>query len=170
MPLYAYAILAVGTIVWCAPFRFVKSRQKGYLTLDRRPRGIGLQCLSYALLWQGPFWTRSLPRWQAALSVLFFVLASLLSWTGARALGRQLRLDAAVDAKHELIRSGPYRFVRHPIYTSMLCVLMATALLITSPVLFIGSVVVFLAGTEIRMNLETPYWHHALESSSRTTG
>src|SRR2546430_11040683 len=50
--------------------------------------------VAYSLLWQGHFWERFPRPWQVALSIVFFVLASLLSWTGARALGRQWRIDA----------------------------------------------------------------------------
>jgi protein-S-isoprenylcysteine O-methyltransferase Ste14 len=53
-----------------------------------------------------------------------------------------------------LIRSGPYRFVRNPIYTSMLCVLLATALLITPLWLFVAALAVFLIGTTIRIRAE----------------
>ena len=63
--------------------------------------------------------------------MVFFFLATLLSWTGARALGRQWRIDAGLSADHQLITSGPYRFVRHPIYTSMLSILLGTGFLIT---------------------------------------
>ena len=54
---------------------------------------------------------------------------SSISWTGA--LGRQWRIDAGLSADHQLITSGPYRFVRHPIYTSMLSILLGTGFLIT---------------------------------------
>ncbi len=48
--------------------------QRGSFTVDRRARwGIGLELLAYTLLWQGPFWNRSLARWQVALSILFFL-------------------------------------------------------------------------------------------------
>jgi len=82
------------------------------------------------------------------------VLATLLSWTATNALGRHLRFDAAVTADHELIRTGPYAIVRHPIYASMLAVLLGTGSMIAAPVLFIPAVVIFLIGTEIRVRTE----------------
>jgi protein-S-isoprenylcysteine O-methyltransferase Ste14 len=82
------------------------------------------------------------------------MLASVTSWTASMALGRYLRVDAALDSEHELIRSGPYRFVRNPVYTSMLCVHIATALLITPLWLFLIALAVFLAGTTIRIRAE----------------
>ena len=50
--------------------------------------------------------------------------------------------------------SGPYRVVRHPIYTSMLCLLFGTGLLVTPLALLAVSVLVFIVGTEIRVRIE----------------
>jgi protein-S-isoprenylcysteine O-methyltransferase Ste14 len=50
--------------------------------------------------------------------------------------------------------AGPYRIVRHPIYTSMLCVLLATGFVVTTLPLFLLAFVVFLIGTEIRVRIE----------------
>ena len=52
------------------------------------------------------------------------------------------------------MRSGPYALVRNPIYTSMLLVLCAVALVITGWKLFLVSLVVFVVGTEIRVRTE----------------
>ena len=82
------------------------------------------------------------------------MLAAVTSWTASIALGRYLRVDAALDTEHELIRSGPYRWVRNPVYTSMLCVHIATALLITPLWLFIIALAVFFTGTSIRIRAE----------------
>jgi protein-S-isoprenylcysteine O-methyltransferase Ste14 len=151
-----YAILAVGTIVWFAPFPIYYTRgAKGPLTKDYAARwGILLECVYYSLLWQGHFWLMTPAFWQCALSVLLFVIATVTSWTASAALGRYLRVDAALDTQHDLIRSGPYRFVRNPIYSSMLCVLLATALLITPPWLFLAALAIFLIGTTIRIRAE----------------
>jgi protein-S-isoprenylcysteine O-methyltransferase Ste14 len=155
MPAYAYAILAVGWLVWVLPFFLVNRQKQPAKQLDKRARvGILLVCISYSLLWQGRFWERSPHLWQFVLSILFFVLAALLSWTGARALGRQWRFDAGLSADHELVTAGPYRLFRHPIYTSMLCVLLATGFLITPWWLLGLAIVIFIAGTEIRVRIE----------------
>ncbi len=44
--------------------------------------------------------------------------------------------------------------VRHPIYTSMLCLLWGTGLLVTPWPMLILSTVLFLVGTEIRVRIE----------------
>jgi protein-S-isoprenylcysteine O-methyltransferase Ste14 len=123
--------------------------------VDRRARwGVLLQGLAYALLWQSTFWFRLPETWRIAVSVFFFALAALLSWTGTRALGRQWRIDAGLNLDHELIRSGPYRVVRHPIYSSMLCMLLATGFMVTPWLLLLAAVLVFLIGVEIRVRVE----------------
>jgi protein-S-isoprenylcysteine O-methyltransferase Ste14 len=155
VPAYIYAILAAGWLVWVAPFFLVKRGGGAPQTLDRRARwGIILECLAYSLLWQNSFWTRSPRPWQMASGVAFLVLAGVLSWTSARTLGRQWRLDAGLNADHQLIQSGAYRVVRHPIYTSMLCMLVGTGMLITPMLVLVLAIGIFMIGTEIRVRIE----------------
>ena len=155
MPKYAEAILAAGWLLWLMPFLLAKRSSEPAKQLDRRARwGILLVAVAYSLLWLGHFWERPLRPWQVALSIVFFVPASLLSWTGTRALGRQWRIDAGLSADHKLVMSGPYRLVRHPIYTSMLGILLGSGLLITPWWLLLPSVLLFIIGTEIRVRIE----------------
>ena len=48
--------------------------------------------------------------------------AVLLTWS-AVLLGRLLMHEAAVRDDHALVRAGPYRFVRHPVYAGYLALL-----------------------------------------------
>jgi protein-S-isoprenylcysteine O-methyltransferase Ste14 len=156
MPAYAYGILVAGWLIWVAPFFMVRRggpRPKGQI--DRRARwGVLLVALSYSLLWQGKFWERSLPAWRLGLSVTFLSLAGLLFWTSAHTLGRQWRIDAGLNADHELVTAGPYAWVRHPIYTSMLCLSIGTGFMLAPLLLLALSLVVFMAGTQIRVRIE----------------
>ena len=155
MPLYAYVVILGGTAMWFTPFLLTRFNFKGAQTVDRRARwGIFLEFVAFTLLWQGSFWSRSPEDWQVAISALFMVLANLLSWSGARALGEQLRVDAAVGADHELIRSGPYRIVRHPIYASMLCLLFGIGVITVPLWLMKVALVLCINGTEIRVRVE----------------
>jgi protein-S-isoprenylcysteine O-methyltransferase Ste14 len=65
-----------------------------------------------------------------------------------------LRFDAALTSDHELVRTGPYRIVRHPIYTSMFCLLLGTGFMVTPPLLFLVAIILFIGGTEIRVRIE----------------
>ena len=155
MPAYPYALLASGSLLWVLPFILIQRNVETPERLDRRARwGLVLVVVAYSLLWQNEFWARSPAGWRTALSVFFFALAACLSWGGARALGRQWRIDAGLNRDHELVRSGVYRLVRHPIYASMLCLLLGTGFVITPLPVLVLSVVVFMAGTEIRVRIE----------------
>src|SRR5690349_7169803 len=156
MPAYGYAILAAAWVLWVTPFVLAQKKQKQNANIiDRRARWvIFLMAVSYALLWQGKFWLQPLTKWRLMFGSLFLILANLLSWTGARALGHQWRMDAGLNKGHQLVQSGPYRFVRHPIYASMFAILLGTGIFLTSKWLFIAAVVVFIAGAEIRVRVE----------------
>jgi len=78
----------------------------------------------------------------------------VLAWSAARELGKQWRFEAALSADHELIRVGPYRFIRHPIYTSMFGMLMATGAAYTWWPMWIAGTMFFVIGTEIRVRAE----------------
>src|SRR5690349_14144727 len=142
MPAYAYAVLLAGIAAWFTPFVLAHRGVKAAVEVDRRSRwGVLLQLVGYTLLWQGHLWTRGLPLWRLAFCIFLFALAILLAWTSAGALGKNLRVDAALGAEHQLVRSGPYAIVRNPIYTSMLCVLCATGVVIARWQLFLAAVV-----------------------------
>jgi protein-S-isoprenylcysteine O-methyltransferase Ste14 len=53
--------------------------------------------------------------------------AALLAWASV-ALGRFFVHAAAVFDDHALVRHGPYRFLRHPVYASYLALLLGTGL------------------------------------------
>jgi protein-S-isoprenylcysteine O-methyltransferase Ste14 len=155
MPAYAYLLIAIGVIVWFYPFVPAHRGTTAARVVNSRSRwGLLLQFLGFSLLWQGHFWERSLPVWRVATSVILFALAALLSWTSSRALTGQLRVDAALGADHRLVRSGPYALVRNPIYTSMLLVLCACAVIIAGWKLSAAALLLFIIGTEIRVSIE----------------
>lgn len=45
-----------------------------------------------------------------------------------RHLGRNWSAEVRIGEGHELVRTGPYRFLRHPIYTAMLGMFLGTAI------------------------------------------
>jgi len=73
---------------------------------------------------------RILPReaWLAGLGIVL-TAAGLLFAVWARAyLGGNWSGSVTVKVGHELVRSGPYRWVRHPIYSGMVLAMLGTAL------------------------------------------
>lgn len=155
MPLYAYTLLAAGWLLWFVPFPINGWSTQVAKRKDVRARwGLLLQIAAYTLLFFTPFWERQPEPWRTGLASGFFSLAILLSSTAVRALGRHLRFDAALDQDHVLVNFGPYRLVRHPIYTSMLCMLLGTGFLLTPLPQLMTATGLFLAGTEIRIRVE----------------
>lgn len=61
------------------------------------------------------------------LCVIATILGLLFSVWARLALGTNWSGSVTIKADHQLIRGGPYRFIRHPIYTGMLTALLATA-------------------------------------------
>jgi len=75
-----------------------------------------------SILLQGVAWAR-LP-WRAAildpLALALLVGGLVLRWVAILTLGRHFTVNVAIARDHRLVRSGPYRLVRHPSYTGLL--------------------------------------------------
>jgi protein-S-isoprenylcysteine O-methyltransferase Ste14 len=88
------------------------------------------------------------------LSMLIGPMAPVIGWTAVTHLGRQFRINAGLYEDHQLVRSGPYAIVRHPIYASLFAILLSTLFLITEWKWVLISIAFFIAGTEIRVRTE----------------
>ena len=90
-----------------------------------------------------------------AMAALLIAVASvaLVNWA-ARCLGKQWSLGARLVEGHDLIEDGPYRFVRNPIYTGMLGMLVATGLVGMRWERLAVAVIMFAAGTYVRIRME----------------
>jgi protein-S-isoprenylcysteine O-methyltransferase Ste14 len=127
--------------------------------IDRRARwGIVLQGVAFFLVWYGRIGAQTSAGrggvWRIPFAIVFFSLADLLSWTSFRALGRQWRFDAGLNADHELVRSGMYKIIRHPIYLSMIALMLGTGFLRSSLPVLAMAFVLSVIGTEIRVRIE----------------
>lgn len=90
----------------------------------------------------------------AMCALLIAVVSVVLVNWAARCLGKQWSLEARLVEGHDLIEDGPYRFVRNPIYTGMLGMLVATGLVGMRWERLAIAVVLFLVGTCIRVRVE----------------
>ena len=71
----------------------------------------------------------SLPLWSRWTGVVaLFAGSALLVWT-FRTLGRNLTDTVVTREKHTLVVNGPYRWIRHPLYTSAGLLVVAMSLL-----------------------------------------
>jgi protein-S-isoprenylcysteine O-methyltransferase Ste14 len=75
-----------------------------------------------------------------AVGVAVLGSAGLLAWAGIRAMGRHLVAPAEVRPDTELVTSGPFALVRHPLYDSILLLWIGGALALLSPVLAVVAV------------------------------
>ena len=145
-------------IVWWYPFLFRAPHvQKRPSITVAGPSRIGLLLQSAALIlslnihvpWDAPIGTP-----QAIAAMIPGPIAVWMGWTAVSHLGRQFRIRAGLYEDHQLVRTGPYAIVRHPIYSSMLALLLAMDIAITRPVWIAITVALFLIGTEIRVRTE----------------
>ena len=72
-------------------------------------------------------WPHSLLAWGIGLALLVAGLAFAV-WARVH-LGRNWSGSVTVKEGHELIRSGPYACVRHPIYTGLITAVLGTAII-----------------------------------------
>ena len=73
-------------------------------------------------------------RW---LGVAFIFLGTLFTWWVHETLGDNFSPFLHVRKGHELITTGPYGFVRHPMYTGLFMVLIGTFLITTNIFIFL---------------------------------
>ena len=67
---------------------------------------------------------------QSAGLVVWVLGITVLLWA-ARVMGRHLAVEG-LASEHELVTSGPYRYVRHPVYASFIAIAAGTALVFRS--------------------------------------
>lgn len=89
----------------------------------------------------------------AAIGAMLTLLGLLFSGWARWHLGRNWSGTVTVKQDHTLITSGPYRWVRHPIYTGMLVALFGTALAIGAAYGFIGAGLI-LFGFVLKLRVE----------------
>jgi protein-S-isoprenylcysteine O-methyltransferase Ste14 len=145
-------------IAWSLAFVGARKRAAGQKKVVRAPAsnwGIILEAVGFALVCA---YVRPVGFEKSGPSLIASMVLGppsvALAWTAARQLGKHWRFEAALCEDHELIQTGPYRWVRHPIYASMLGMLLAVGAAWTWWPMFIAGLIVFLAGIEIRVRAE----------------
>ena len=108
----------------------VAERQSLFSALAHRlPVGLGWWMLAYPAL-PPPMNFVVIPRADLTrlVGVLICVYGLFFTIWARRTLAGNWSSDVTFKRNHELIRTGPYRFVRHPIYTGLLIMSLGTAI------------------------------------------
>ena len=124
--------------------------------------GVALQGMSFGIVWGvhreafTPIISAGDPVAMAAglLAICAAVSSVWLINTALQTLGKEWSLTARVVEGHKLATTGPYAYVRHPIYTGMLGMLVATGLAVSHWAALPAALVIFFVGTLIRVRSE----------------
>ena len=107
----------------------------------------------------------------AAVGAVLFACGIALAVWARLHLGRNWGMPMTQRAEPELVTSGPYRFVRHPIYTGLLTAMLGTALVNNLLGLIVVAVLVgyfYYSGTVEERNLAAAFPKAYPEYRSRT--
>jgi protein-S-isoprenylcysteine O-methyltransferase Ste14 len=161
----AFILVMICWFVFAGRFFLSKKPDSGKETV-RAPQsilGLALQGAGFGFVWairRQPLFSPIVDGQyilNCVLSLLAVLTAVFSVWLAVAAineLGKQWSLTARLVEGHKLITSGVYRIVRHPIYTAMLGMLLATGLVFSHWIALIIAVPVFMIGTKIRTNSE----------------
>jgi len=162
----ANAVASLGVLLCWLGFFVValRSRMAAKKKADAAKRdlrsifGIVLQGLGMALAWAGRFrfgWPISLGDWTAAVTpaAIAFLSVALFAWsTGA--MGANWSLVARTRKDHTLVQSGPFAFVRNPIYVALFGMMCSTATALGHWMNLIAAVPLYMIGTIMRVRIE----------------
>lgn len=168
MPLVSYyaGVAAFTIVIMCwfvfAGTFFLRKKTETAPEKTRAPKsflGIALQGVAFGLVWavrRTPLFSPFLDDLYA-LNLVFQIaaigLAAVSVWMAVSAigeLGKQWSFQARLIEGHKLVTSGVYQIVRHPIYTAMFGMLLATSFIISHWIAAIAGAFIFLIGTRIR--------------------
>jgi protein-S-isoprenylcysteine O-methyltransferase Ste14 len=111
--------------------------------------------------------------WSNALGIAITAAGIAFAFWARAYLGSNWSSAVTVKVGHELVRSGPYRFVRHPIYTGLILALFGTGI-VRHQVRGVIAVVLAYIGFKIKSKIEERTMINTFgaqyDEYSRTTG
>jgi protein-S-isoprenylcysteine O-methyltransferase Ste14 len=164
IPALVFALVMICWFVFAGAFFFRKSPEAAPEQKRESVSIIGLvlQGVAYATVWfiHRPAFSPIAPLSQTfeiavAVATVGVACVSVGIVTAAvKALGKEWSVTARLVVGHKLATRGPYRFVRHPIYTGMFGMLLATGVAISYWFSLLVAIAVFFVGTIIRVRSE----------------
>lgn len=89
-----------------------------------------------------------------SVGIALMLAGVALRWYAIRVLGRYFTREVAVQPGHTVIRSGPYRFIRHPSYSGALLTILGLGLAMTNWVGLAALMACALIGYSYRVMVE----------------
>ena len=142
-------------------------RKKPPVTTEQKrdPRshtGALLQGLSFLIVWVvrrpllTPFvsFSKAIAGILEIIAVVSAIASVMLVIAAVKTLGKEWSITARVVTGHKLATKGPYNFVRHPIYTAMLGMLLANGIAFSYWPALLVAIALYLSGTLNRISVE----------------
>jgi protein-S-isoprenylcysteine O-methyltransferase Ste14 len=154
-----WAVVAVGAVAMLRVFARSGGAEEGAKRSRLSTVGIALQGVGFGSTGFGPIHV-ALP-WSAPSSIICSLLVALLGGSAVaifiaatRAMGKNWSVVARTRSDHQLVRSGPFAVVRHPIYLALLLYLLSFGIAFGHFRQLAIALPLYLAGATIRIRVE----------------
>ncbi len=119
---------------------FIKRQEEGWLAVVLRVAAafpLVLMIILDIFVPQFMGWSKTnLSNWLRVVGITLALLAVLWLWWVFRTIGNNISETVLTKESHELITSGPYRWIRHPLYAGALVFLFSISLVFEDWVIF----------------------------------
>jgi len=163
LPTLVFVVVMICWLVFAGVF-LLRKKPPSPPDQKREPAslfGVALQGMSYGLVWgvRRPMFTSIFGNGPISVVTGLLAICAAVSsvWLitmAVRTLGKEWSLTARLVEGHQLATSGPYALVRHPIYSGMLGMLLATGLAVSHWLALLAALILFFIGTTIRVRSE----------------
>jgi protein-S-isoprenylcysteine O-methyltransferase len=148
-----------------------KRSKSGAVSKDRHSLGIiwlvtlAAVALGIVAAYQLRFGRLPASRLVTAISCGMFIFGMALRWYAILHLGRFFTVNVAIHSDHQVVDSGPYRFIRHPSYTGSLLTVAGFSMTLNNWASFVIIVLPCVAVTLWRVRIEEQALRAALGES-----
>jgi len=98
--------------------------------------------------------SRPISLWVSGMGMGIVVLRIWLKWWAMLTLGKYWSVQIEIRESHQLIKDGPYRYIRHPAYLSNLMAYLGIPLIANAYYTLIGMLILYVPFNLMRLYLE----------------